>query len=107
MSTTTEALRHNGFYSLAEENVVLLQLGASVVDVQRRGDALGDDPGAEPSWGAEASAPEDASVEDEADLVGTTDVEVLADDVFEEHPPDTGRSSTWVRENSACRTETS
>jgi len=29
--------------------VVLLQFGVAVVDVQRRGDALGDDPGAEPS----------------------------------------------------------
>ena len=29
----------------------------------------------------------DPAVEDQADLVGAADVEVVADDLFEEHPP--------------------
>ena len=49
----------------------------------------------------------DAAVEDQPDLVGAADVEVVADDVFEEDPAGHGASSIWVRENSACRIEMS
>jgi hypothetical protein len=67
--------------------VVLLDRGVLVVDVQARGDALGDHPGAEPTRGRSRSAPHQFAVEDQADLVGPAGVEVVADDVFEEHPP--------------------
>ena len=48
------------------ELVVLLDLGVLVVDVQARGDALGDDPGAEPSRGGVRALADDAAAEDEA-----------------------------------------
>ena len=44
--------------------VVLLDLGVLVVDVQRRRDALGDHPGAEPARGLVFAAVEDSAVED-------------------------------------------
>jgi hypothetical protein len=50
---------------------------------------------------------DDAPVEDQADLVGAADVEVVVQRLLEEDRPDTGRSSIWVSENSACRIDSS
>ena len=63
--------------------MVLLDLGVLVVDVQAGRDALGDDAGAEAARGAQTAAVDQAPVEDQADLVGTTGVEVVADDLLE------------------------
>jgi hypothetical protein len=60
--------------------VVLLDARSFVVDVQRGRDALGEDAGAEAAGGPAGHAP----VEDQGDLVGAADVEVLADDLLEE-----------------------
>ena len=60
--------------------VVLLDARSFVVDVQRGGDALGEDAGAEAAGGAAG----DAAAEDQLHLVGAADVEVLADDLLEE-----------------------
>ena len=60
--------------------VVLLDARSFVVDVQRGGDALGEDAGTEAARGAAGDAP----VEDELDLVGAPDVEILADDFLED-----------------------
>src|SRR4249920_4246792 len=87
--------------------VVLLDAGVLVVGVQAGGDTVGDHPGAEPGLGAPFPAAVDAASEDQPDLVCAAHVEVVADDMFEEDPPVTGASSIWVRENSACRIETS
>src|SRR5512132_2239896 len=57
--------------------VVLLDLGVFVVDVQGRDDPVGDDSGAEPAGGFAAPRADDAPVEDQADLVGAADVEVV------------------------------
>jgi hypothetical protein len=58
--------------------VVLLDLAGLVVDVQAGSDSVGDDPGPEPARGRPDAAALDAPVEDEADLVGPADVEVVA-----------------------------
>ena len=42
-----------------------------------------------------------------ADLVGAADVEVVADDLFEEHPPGHRPVQHLGQENSACRMEMS
>src|SRR6202521_941602 len=63
--------------------VILLDPALLVVDVQRRGDAVGDDAGAEPA----GCAPVDPSVEHQADLAGAADIEVLADHLLEEDAP--------------------
>src|SRR5262249_7046475 len=60
--------------------VVLLDAGALVVDVQRGRDALGEDAGAEAAGGGT----DDLAVEDQLDLVGAAEVEVLANDLLEE-----------------------
>jgi hypothetical protein len=60
--------------------VVLLDLRFLVLDVERRDDALGEHAGAE----AAGSATGDAAVEDQLHVIGTTEVEILADDFFEE-----------------------
>jgi hypothetical protein len=62
--------------------VVLLDLGVLVVHVQGRGDAFGDDPGAEPTGGAAV----DAAGKDQAHLVGSAYVQVVTDDLLEEDP---------------------
>ena len=62
--------------------VILLDPGVLVIDVQGRGDVLGDDAGAEPSRGAAG----DPAIEDQLDLVGAAEIEVLADHLFEEQP---------------------
>ena len=67
--------------------VVLLDGGVLVVDVQARGDPGGDNPGPEPSRCRVGSAPPQLAVEDEADLVGAADVEVVVQHLFEEDPP--------------------
>jgi hypothetical protein len=54
-----------------------------VVDVQRGGDSLGEDASAEAAGGAAGHAP----AEDELDLIGAANVEVFADDLFEEDAP--------------------
>jgi hypothetical protein len=61
---------------------VLLDARGLVVDVQRRGDALGDDAGAK----APRRPPGDAPIEDQADLLGAAEVEVLADDLLKQMP---------------------
>ena len=51
-------------------------------------------------------AARDAPIEDQLHLIGTADVEILADDFFEETAArSAGRSRTWVNANSACRIE--
>jgi hypothetical protein len=87
--------------------VVLLDRGVFVVDVETRGDALGDDPGAKPARGRPRPPGLESAIEDQPDPVRAPGVEVVADDVFENTRPDTGLSSTWVKESSACRIETS
>ena len=58
-----------------------------VVHVQARGDPGGDHPGPEPSSRCRARAAADRTgVEDETDLIGGADVEVVADDLLEEDP---------------------
>ena len=103
--------------------VVLLDLRMLVVDVQGRHDTVGDDAGAEPAGYGPRPFADDPPGKDEPDLVRAADIQVVADDLLEEDPPGcstlkwiwltqpirpvTGASSTWVRENSACSTETS
>ncbi|MDT7697680.1 MAG: hypothetical protein QOJ30_5 [Pseudonocardiales bacterium] len=58
--------------------------------MQARGDPLGKHASAEPARGVLAAAAVDAPVEDQADLVGASDVEVVPDDLLEEHPPTDG-----------------
>jgi hypothetical protein len=87
--------------------VVLFDLGVLVVDVHARGDPGGDHPGAEPARGDPWAGASQPAVEDEADLVGAPGVEVVAMTWSTNTRPDTGRSSTWVRQNSTCRIEMS
>src|SRR3974377_790480 len=61
--------------------VILLDPGVFVVDVERGCDALGEDAGAHPPRGSAG----DPAIEDQLDLLGTTEIEVLADDLLEEH----------------------
>jgi hypothetical protein len=63
----------------------LLDRGVFVVHVQARGDAFGDHPGAEPAGCLTGPGFHQSAIEDQADLVRATDVEVVADDLFEEH----------------------
>jgi hypothetical protein len=63
--------------------VLLLDPAFLVVDVQRRGDALGDDARAE----ATGCATGDLAAEHQADLAGAADIEVLADHFLEEDAP--------------------
>ena len=67
--------------------VVRLDGGVFVVHVQARGDAICDDPGAETSRGTVTPATDDAALEDQTDLVGAPDVQVVPDHLFEEDPP--------------------
>jgi hypothetical protein len=62
--------------------VVLLDLGMLVVNVDRWRYSLRDDPGAK----APGSAFDDSAAKDERHLVGTTEIEVVADDFLEEDP---------------------
>jgi hypothetical protein len=63
--------------------VVLLDAAVLVVDVQARGHRVGDDPSAEYPWGVASDLP----TEDQADLVGAADVEVVSDGLLEKDPP--------------------
>jgi hypothetical protein len=83
--------------------VVLLDLGSLVVDVQRRGDAFSDHPGAEASRRAFGDAP----FEDERHLVGTADVEVVADHLLEEDPSREGAVEHLGEGELGLRMETS
>src|SRR5215475_1442165 len=66
-----------------QQLVILLDTRLLVVDVQRRHDAVGDDAGTETAWCAAG----DLAVEDQAHLAWPTDVQVLADHLFEKDPP--------------------
>ena len=66
--------------------VVLLNFRVLVVNVQGRGDPVGDDPGAERPWRATAAPGDQAAAEDQADLVRPADVEVVAQHLLEEDP---------------------
>jgi len=68
------------------ELVVLLDLGVLVVDVDRRGHAGGQHPGAPPRRGRAPATQTHAAVKDQADLVGPAEVKVLADQLLKEHP---------------------
>src|SRR5262249_57836389 len=70
-----------------QQLVILLDTRLLVVDMQRRYDAVGDDAGTEPAWCAAG----DLAVEDQAHLAWPTDVQVLADHLFEKDPPGNGR----------------
>ncbi len=61
--------------------MVLLDLGLLVVDMERRHHAVGDDPGPEAARGS----PGDPSIEDQLDMIRPAKVEVLPDDLLEEH----------------------
>jgi len=61
--------------------VILLDPGVLVMDVQGGGDVLGEDSGSELSRGPAG----DPAVEDQLDLFWTTQIEVLADHLLEEH----------------------
>src|SRR5450755_1084296 len=67
------------------ELVVLLDLGVLVVDVDRGGDLGGEHTGAPPRGGGAPAAQAHAAVKDEAGLVGPAEVEVVADQLLEEH----------------------
>lgn len=58
--------------------------------MQAGGDAFGDYPGPEPARCGVGASAVDASVEDQGDLVGAADVEVVTDDLLEEDPPGYG-----------------
>ena len=58
-------------------------------------------------WVAMAPAVVDPPVEDQRDPVGAAEIEVLTDDRPRRTRARSGRSSIWVRENSAYRMETS
>ena len=60
--------------------MVLLDLGLLVLHLERGHDALGQDPGAE----APGCSTRDASIEDQLHLIRTAEIEILADDFFEE-----------------------
>src|SRR6202171_3173111 len=66
--------------------VVLLDSGVLVVHVQARGDSFGDHPGAERAWCRAWPATHQPPVEDQRNLVGAADVEVVADDLLEKDP---------------------
>src|SRR5262249_1265294 len=69
--------------------VVLFDASFLVIDVQRRHHAVGDHAGAEPT----GCAPGDPSVEDQADLAGPAEIEILPDHLLEEDA-----SSHWLIE---------
>src|SRR3954468_6649489 len=62
--------------------VILLDAGLLVIDVQRRHHTIGDDTGTKPA----RRTPSNPSVEDEAHLCGSAEVEVLPDHLLEENP---------------------
>ena len=66
--------------------VILLDGGVFVVDIEARGDAFGNHPGAEPARRSMTALGNDAPVEDQADAVRAPSVEVVADDMLEKHP---------------------
>ena len=66
--------------------VILLDRGVLVISVQARGDAVGDNPGAEHSWCSVWAFADQPASEDQADLIGATNIEVVADDLLEEQP---------------------
>src|SRR5215831_3861840 len=66
-----------------QQLVILLDTRLLVVDMQRRHDAVGDDAGTETAW----CAADDLAVEYQAHLAWPTDVQVLADHLFEKDPP--------------------
>jgi len=83
--------------------VVLLDPTVLIVDVDRRCDAFGDDPGAKPARGASVGP----LVEDQGTWSGRPRSRFSRMMSSKNTRPVSGRSSTWVRENSACRIEMS
>jgi hypothetical protein len=67
--------------------VILLDPRGLVVHVEGRIDALGDDAGAESPGSDVGALTQDPAFEDQLHLIGTADVEVLADDLLEEDAP--------------------
>ena len=59
--------------------MILLDPGVLVIDVEGADDPLGEDAGAHAARGAAG----DAAIKDQLDLVGPTEIAVLADDLFE------------------------
>jgi hypothetical protein len=70
--------------------VVLLDLRVLVIDVQGGNDPRGEDPGAEPARRGAGSLADDPAAEDQPDVIGPADTEVVADDFLEEDPPGDG-----------------
>src|SRR3970282_1814840 len=68
-------------------HVVLLDARGLVVHVQRRINALGDDACAKPPRGGVRSFAKYPALKDQLLLIGAADIEVLADDFFEEDAP--------------------
>src|SRR5712672_4630318 len=83
--------------------VILLDPRVLVIDVQGRGDVLGDDAGAELS----RCPAGDGAVEDQPHLLGRPRSRFSRITCSKNRRPCTGRSSTWVKENSACKIEMS
>src|SRR6266704_4057946 len=67
--------------------VVLLDLRVLVAGVQARGDPVGDDPGAEPARGGARALADDAAAEDQADLVGPANGQVVGGGLAGKDPP--------------------
>src|SRR4029077_14978028 len=67
--------------------VVLLDRGVLVVDIQVRRDVLGNHPSAKSAWRRALATAVDPTIEDQLHAVRTAEVEVVADDLLEEHPP--------------------
>ena len=87
--------------------VVLLDLRVLVVHVQARGDPFGEHPGAEPSRGGPLAPGADLRSKMSPTLSGRPRSRLSRITSSKNTRPVTGRSSTWVRENSACRIEMS
>src|SRR5262249_24588744 len=66
-----------------QQLVILLDTRLLVVNMQRRHDTVGDDARTETA----RCAGGDLAVEDQAHLTWPTDVQILADDLFEKDPP--------------------
>ena len=75
---------------------ILLHVGRLVLDVEARLDPIRDDARAiaKRRWRGRAR---EAQRKQQADAVGSPEVEILADHRFEEMRPCTGRLKTWVR----------
>ena len=75
--------------------------------MQARGDPVSDHAGGEGAGGVVLAAAVDGPAEDQADAVGRPRSRLSRMTCSKKIRPDTGLSSIWVRENSACRMEMS